>query len=127
MIVRTIPAGDLALGETGDFVWLQPGPDYTRQRLAARIKFFLGEWFLDSRKGVPYLKHVLVKNPDLNVVRQVFRRTILGTPGVLGIVEDKIDLAYDPTARSCAVGFSAIVEGGVIKVALNDPDFLIAL
>lgn len=127
MIVRTVPAGDLALDERGNFVWLDPGPEYTRQRLASRIKFFLREWFLDLRKGVPYFKHVLVKNPDLNVVRQVFRRVILGTPGVLSIVEDKIELAYDPTARSCAVGFAAIVEGGLITVALNDPDFIIAL
>lgn len=124
MIVRVIPAGDLALSETGDLVWLT-GPAYIRQRISARLKFFLGEWFLDRRLGVPYFKHVFVKNPNMDTVRQVFRRVIAGTPGVLALNVLTVD--YDPTARSLAVGFEATVEDGVIRVTSGDPDFIIAL
>jgi hypothetical protein len=126
MIVRIIPAGDLAL-VGGTFVFLQPGPEYTRQKLAARLKFFLGEWFLDRRLGVPYFKHVFVRNPDLDVIRQMFRKVILGTAGVLGIVDDAITLTYDRVSRSLSVSFAALVEGGVVTVNPGDPDFIISL
>lgn len=130
MIVRKIPAGDLALDDTGNFVFLQPGTRYTRQKLASRLKFFLGEWFLDRRKGVPYFRHVLVRNPDLNTVRHVLRRVILGTPGVLALDSNAgtdIDIDYDPSKRRCAVAFTARCETGAIVVSTNDPDFIIEL
>lgn len=126
MIVRTIPAGDLAL-VNGTFVWLQQGPEWVRQKLAQRLKMFLGEWFLDRRLGVPYFKHVFVSNPNLDQVRQMFRKVILGTPGVLSIEGDTITLDYNPTARSLGVSFAAICEAGKVTVNPGDPDFIISL
>lgn len=126
MIVRVIPAGDIAL-VNGSYV-IETGAAYTRTRLAARLKFFKGEYFLDRRKGVPYYDHVFVKNPNIDVVRTLFRRVILGTPGVLSLRgTPDVQIEYNPAIRMAAVGFHAMVEGGEVRVALNDPDFIVSL
>lgn len=124
MIVRVIPAGDLAL-VNGNFVFLPPGPEYTRQKLAARLKFFLGEWFLDRRLGIPYYRHVFVKNPDMNVVRRIFTNVITRCPGVLALT--KLELDHSPSERTLGVAFVATVEGGEVRVNPGDADFILNL
>ena len=76
-LIRTIPAGDLAI-ENGHFV-LARGVGYVRQKLSVRFKFFLGEWFLDLREGVPYYRDVFTWNPNLPVIRALFRRVAIKT------------------------------------------------
>lgn len=124
MILRTIPVGDLAL-VNGDLVFLQPGPEYTQQKLASRLKFFLGEWFLDRRLGIPYYRHVFVKSPDMNVVRRIFTDVITRCPGVLALTNLEFD--YDPSERTLGVSFHATVEGGTIIVNPGDADFILQL
>lgn len=120
-IIRVIPAGDLALvGGTLAFV---DGPQLVRQRLMSRFRFFLGEWFLDQRLGVPYFRDVLVKNPDLGVIRSLFRRLILTTPGVLSLTS--FELLYDDSARTLSFDFSARVTGGNVVVTPDDLDFIL--
>lgn len=120
-IIRIDEAGDLAL-ENGNFVWLR-GIDWVRQRLMTRFKFFQGEWFLDERLGVPYFRSVLVKNPDLGVVRSIFRRIILTTPGVISITH--FEVRYNDSARHLEFEFTARATTGNIIVSAGDPDFII--
>lgn len=124
MIVEVIPAGDLALDETVDLVWLT-GPAYIRRKLSARFQFFLGEWFLDRRQGIPYFRDVFVKNPDLDLIHQTFRRVILTTPGVLVI--NTFELTYNDSARRLSFSFHATVEGGDVVVRPEDKDFILSL
>jgi hypothetical protein len=121
-IFHVIPAGDLELSATGDFVWIE-GPAQIRQRIAARLKFWLGEYFLDVRQGVPYLRDVLVKNPDLNVIDSLFRRIVLSTPGVLSL--SNFAIRFERAERRIYVTFHAKVEGGVVIVRPGDDDFII--
>jgi hypothetical protein len=126
-IFRLIPAGDLQLNEAGDFVWLETGsPTYTRQRLAARFQFVLGEYFLDQRQGISYYRDVFVKNPDLDVLRSLFRRVILTTPDIVGIAS--YALSYDEAARAMTFNFVAIhASGEKVVVTPSDEDFIVAL
>lgn len=127
-ILRIIPAGDLALvqgspvllGDT-DATRVQ----YIRQRISARFKFFLGEWFLDKRKGVPYYRDVFVKNPNRPLIRSLFLRVLKTTPGVLSVA--KFAMTYNERTRELSSEFEAIVEGGEISVTAGDPDFLVGL
>lgn len=123
-IFRIIPAGDLALDEDGDLVILEDLA-YLRQKLAVRFKFFLGEWFLDLREGVPYYRDVFVKNPNLDVIRSLFRRLILGTPGVIGL--PRFELFYDEAARQASFAFQAQAKSGVIEVTPDDDEFIVDL
>jgi hypothetical protein len=106
------------------------GLQYARQKIAARFKFFLAEWFLDRREGVPYFRDVFVKNPDLRVIRSVFRQVLLsittelGTPLVKSI--PTFELVFTPATRSLAFAFQAVLDSGeLLSVLPSDQLFII--
>jgi len=76
---------DPATGDLATPVTFLRGVDALAQRLRTRYKFFLGEWFLDIRQGIPYFRDILVKNPDPSLIQSIFRKATLTTPGVLAI------------------------------------------
>lgn len=127
-VTRTIPAGDLAL-ENGDLLVLGRTPttrvQYMRQKIAARFKFFTGEWFLDEREGVPYFRDVFVKNPNLDLIRSLFLRLLRETPGVLDVQEFKV--TYDQRARTITFEFRAKVSDGEVVVTAEDEAFILDL
>ena len=107
---------DIALNQETHDIDIQNGrlsilrdSDATSQRIAIRLKFFLGEWILDQRLGLPYYESILVKNPDLTLIGGYFREAILTTPGVQELV--KFDLVLDNASRTLMVVFSYRKEG----------------
>lgn len=108
MIAHKIPKGDLTL-ENGTTVQID-GSDYARQRVEVSLDFCLGEWFLDTRQGIPYFRDVLIKRPNDETVRSVLRRAILNTPGIVRV--DSLSTEYDTTARKLTVRFEATYQDG---------------
>lgn len=123
-VIRIIRPGDLAL-DTGGSPFLLDGIQYIRQKLSARFRFFLGEWFLDLRQGVPYYRDVFVANPNLIAIRALYRRIVIRTPGVLAL--RRFAILYDPAARTLRCDFEALCDGGVVVVAPEDKDFIVDL
>ena len=121
MLIRTIQAGDLVI-ENGHFV-IARGLDYTRQQLSIRYRFFHREWFLDLREGIPYYRDVFVWNPNLDVIRSLFRRVALRTPGVLALPRFEVD--YTSATRVLGFNFEALCRGGSFIVQPGDRDFVI--
>lgn len=120
-VFRVIPTGDLVI--VGGRPQMLDGPAYIRQKLSVRFKFFLGEWFLDKRQGVPYYRDVFVKEPKLDVIRSLFSRIVLGCPGVLSLTSFRI--AFDEPNRQLSFDFQAKVSGGDVVVTPQDRDFLL--
>lgn len=120
-VIQEIPAGDLELVD-GNFVILD-GSRLVRQTLLSRFRFFLGEWFLDTREGVPYYRDILVKNPDEEIVRSVFRQVLEGTPGVLEILS--FNIVYDDKDRTIRFSFEVRSTDGVIIVSTDDDAFVV--
>ena len=50
--------------------------DGIRQQVMLRLGFFKGEWFLDEETGLPWYEEILVKNPNMIRVRDIFRTAI---------------------------------------------------
>lgn len=127
-VTRKIPGGDLVL-EGGTLVVLGDTPEtrvrYIRQKIAARFKFYVGEWFLDQRQGVPYYRDVFKKSPDLQLIRALFVRVVRETPGVLDV--PNFSLTHDTATRTVTFDFDAVVDGGVIQVRPEDRDFILDL
>lgn len=118
-----LPYVDLALDPaTWDVTfpprWLK-GPDAVIQRVKVRFRFFLGEWFLDQRLGVPYYRDVLIKNPDTLLISSIFREVLLTTPGVKSVEYFKADL--DRQTRKLSVDFLAHLSDGSTIVAQAQP------
>lgn len=87
--------GDLAI-KNGDF-YLVTGVDATIQFLKQRLRLFLGEWFLDEAKGVPYFDEVFVKNPNPVALNSIFKTQIIETPGVRELLS--FDMQINTTTR----------------------------
>jgi hypothetical protein len=96
-------AGDLLV--TNNALTIVEGDAAIRQHLSTRLQFFKGEWPMDQRLGVPYYEYVLVKNPDLSLVRSIFRKAILDTPGIDTLEE--FTLSYDNPSRVLGLSFTA--------------------
>ena len=101
---------------TGDFYLIGPSlamvSDGTAitQAVKSALSLFLGEWYLDTSIGTAWFQNILVKNPDLNAIREIFREQILGVQGITGIVQ--LNLDYSPGARSLSVSYTATADAG---------------
>lgn len=119
-------AHDLFLDATGQLVLFSTDDvDCIAQQLRVRFQFFKGEWFLDTRQGIPYFENVLIKNPSSGILETIFRRTILDTPGILSLESFRMDL--DRPTRRLTVDFVASTDTGeLLDTALIGP-FVIPL
>lgn len=118
VIGRTLPAGDLDVS-TGAFVTLT-GPEYAAQKIRQRFKLILGEWFLDTTKGVPWFQNVLIKNPNLELIKSLFRDEILNVPGIIGVKD--IEAQFTPAARTLSLAYVAVYQtGATLNEVLSSP------
>lgn len=95
--------GDLALDENGALLWTD-GPEQATQEATCRLQFFLGEYFLDTHQGLPYRRDVLIKDPNRDVVRNMFERAILSVPGLIAPV---VGYSLDTATRKLTVPWEA--------------------
>lgn len=99
---------DFALFE-GNLVLVRDARAIT-QKVENRFRFFLGEWFLDIREGVPYFQQILIKGPSIKVVRQLFLKVITTTPGMADVID--FDMQYNGTTRTLSYQWSGITDTG---------------
>jgi len=117
-IGRSIPAGDLDLA-TGTVRTIS-GPEYTAQKIRQRFRLLLGEWFLDKTKGVPWFQSVLVKNPNLELIKSLFRDELLRVPGIVGVKQ--VEAQYTPADRTLALAYVAVhASGATITEVVSSP------
>lgn len=113
MIVRVIPVGDLALqvlpSGKKDFRLTSTVAEYVTIKIAARFKFWLGEWFADLRQGMPYRERVFVKGADLQELRGLFVRAVQ-IPEVARVITMR--LTPDRAARKLTVFFELLLADG---------------
>lgn len=90
-------AWDFARADLARPLRLVEGVDAILQNAWARLGFFLGEWFLDLREGVPYYERILIHHPDQRICESILRRAVLTTPGVSSVAE--ISSTWDRSTR----------------------------
>lgn len=91
--------GDLAI-VNGDFA-LVSGVDETVQFLNQSLRLFLGEWFLDETRGIPYFDEIFIKNPNSVTVHSIFENHIVNLPGIEELQE--LDLDFDSSSRTLSI------------------------
>lgn len=72
---------------------LVTGQEEISQTVGTRIKMIRGEFFADLTQGVPYVGKILVKNPPLSIVRNIFIECVAETPGVASV--RNMELTFD--------------------------------
>lgn len=109
MTVRKLDAdGDLAMG--GEEFLTGYTAEEVAQNVLTRLKFFLGEWFLDTTDGTDWFGSVLGKGSVLASRESVIRRRILLTPGCAGMTA--FSLTTDIATRELTVNASIVSTSG---------------
>jgi hypothetical protein len=110
--------GDLDIS-TGNLRVVTDVATITAAKLSNLFGLFKGEWFLDGRQGVPYFQYVMVSNPNLSLIANLFRQVALAAPGVATVMS--VDLDFTPKLRTLVAKIQAktndgaTLEGGIGK------------
>lgn len=88
--------------------------DVVRQALSLRLNTFLRDWVLNTVDyGIDYRRAILVKNPNLQIIRSLFEAQILATVGVESI--EQMKLSFDKTLRSLTLECRIVTTFGRLE------------
>lgn len=83
------------------------------QKVRVRLRFFKGEWFLNTEHGIPYFQDILgQKEININIIQQIFKQNILEINGITSIIEFELD--YNSASRELTLDFKAATDNGII-------------
>ena len=108
-------AYDIQLDSNGDIaidkdITLIDGSQRVAQQIQITLRFWLGEWFLNTTLGVPYVERILIKNPNMNHVRQIIMEQVQSVPHVKSCTIDSVYM--DNRQRNAEIIYTAILENG---------------
>ena len=84
-------------------------------RVHSRLLLLLGEWFLDTDAGVPYLSDVAIKPANLPLAEAAIKRAILETDGITEIRSFTMSLNRD-TRRLTVAATAANIYGTTTNI-----------
>ena len=90
------------------------GADRVRQNVLIKLRLWVGEWFLDTEFGTPYIERILGKRLSLGGAVAALKKSILEVNDVQDIT--KFNYTFDRQARSLAVDFECSTPYGLIRV-----------
>lgn len=82
------------------------------QQVLITLREWLGEWFLKTSDGIPYLEYILVKNPNEAHIRQILTQAIESVEGVKDVME--LEFAFNHVLRTLAVAYEIDTDYGLI-------------
>ena len=100
----------------GDLDWtVVDGIHSVAQRVLQRVQYWLGEWFLNTRSGVPYLADVFGFNQSEELIARTISDQIRAVPDVLAVENDRVSL--DPKSRRMRYSARVRTRYGVLDLA----------
>ena len=109
-IALNIASNDLVI-KNNDLILID-NAERVAQQVLITLRFWLGEWFLDTREGVPYLEYILVKNPNMSHIKQILTEKLNSVDGVNSIVS--LDFDFRRITRELYVDFEVDTDYGLI-------------
>lgn len=103
--------GDLAL--TNGRARLVSGAEFVAQNWPVRLTMFQGECFRDRSLGIDYQNEVLIKRPNLTVVRARFAQASRETPYVRTVKD--LRFALDAKTRTLNVSAQVTLDDGTTE------------
>ena len=102
------PCGDIDI--TDGRLTIVGGADAVRQRWLIYIRTFLGEWFLDTTIGVPFVQSLFTKAISRQTIKQIFTTATLEVPGILQVVSVIVD-SLNVATRFAEVTVTCVIDG----------------
>jgi hypothetical protein len=87
------------------------GAEYAAQQLRSRLRVFFGEYFRDTKRGVPYREQIMTGSPDMTIISTIFINEFLKTPGLIKLT--KFDVIPDTSNRSIKVEARYTTKDGI--------------
>jgi hypothetical protein len=106
---------DLFIGPNG--LELISGIDGVAQLIGIAIKLFLGEWFLNLKRGMPWFQEIFGGKYDEGLIRRRLSEAIANVPGVSEVLS--LVISFDGETRAVSVEWEVRV-----KFDDTDPDTL---
>lgn len=91
------------------------GADAVRQNILVKLRLWVGEWFLDTEAGTPWLEDVLGKRVSLAGAIAAIRASILEVDGVDGL--GNFSYNFNRQSRVLQYDFEASTPYGIIRVS----------
>lgn len=99
----TVQGGDLMIVDNAERV---------AQQVLITLREWLGEWFLKTSDGIPYLEYILVKNPNEAHIRQILTQAIESVEGIKDVTE--LEFAFNHVLRALNVAYEIDTDYGLI-------------
>lgn len=109
-IAEDINTSDIVL-QNGDIMMID-NAERVAQQILITLRFWLGEWFLNTTDGVPYLEYILIKRPNLSHIQQILTEQIQSVEGVKAVTAMTLD--FDQQARKLYVDYTATTDYGLL-------------
>ncbi len=93
-----------------DFAFTSNLSEYVAQKLKIILKIFTGEWYLNNTIGIDYYGKVLVKNPNLGEIEDIYKIKILSVEGTDEITA--FNLTFNTAIRQLIVIFTVTLTNG---------------
>lgn len=109
---------DLALvnGDLPHVLKLVSGPELVVQRAARRLQRHLGEWFLDTSIGLPWVEWMQQKPPRVNEIGAKIRREVEAIPDVIRVTA--LTVTHTRETQALAINGEAEVEGATLGITV---------
>ncbi len=99
------------------------GAEEIGQKIGVRLRFFLGEWFADTRLGADHFGITFRKGVSEIERRLLFQKIVAETPGVKSLLS--FNFQFNNATRAFSTQFKAVVAGSDEPVDF-DQEFIIA-
>lgn len=109
-LAMNVQTGDLVV-RNGDLIIVNNG-ERVAQQVLITLREWLGEWFLKTSDGIPYLEYILVKNPNDAHVRQILTEAIENVEGVKKVTE--LEFVFNRILRTLTVSYEIATDYGFI-------------
>lgn len=113
---------DLLLDANGDLKFVNGDVSFTDgvvQAITIRLRWFFGEWKINTEYGVPYYDEIFVKNPNKVLLEERIREEILSVEEVEEV--SSVSINIDSNTRIAVIQFTAISNRTILEqeVELN--------
>lgn len=98
--------GDMVFGHNGND-YLVDSPQAVAQEIYTSLRLLLGEWFLDTTKGVPWLTQVVGQRGSKTNYDDVVKAAIRNVQGVIDL--QNYFSTLDPRTRSLIIDTATVI------------------
>ena len=103
MLSLSLQNKDLHINDNGLIVTVDKAAALL-QKIHQRLLFFLGEWFLDATRGVPYFENIL-GGYNFEIISSIFTNEILKEESVENVINTEVsfDAVHRKFTYSCGI------------------------